>query len=71
MYFLLILYFVNFILLISIFDFRSVPFRIRVQLARRRNDDEDSPHKLYTLVTWVNVPTFKKLGTENVDGTEE
>lgn len=51
--------------------FRSVPFRIRVQLARRRNDDEDSPHKLYTLVTWVNVPTFKKLGTENVDGTEE
>lgn len=53
------------------FVFRSVPFRIRVQLARRRNDDEDSPHKLYTLVTWVNVPTFKKLGTENVDGTEE
>ncbi|XP_050535364.1 60S ribosomal protein L31 [Daktulosphaira vitifoliae] len=50
---------------------RSVPFRIRVQLARRRNDDEDSPHKLYTLVTWVNVPTFKKLGTENVDGSEE
>lgn len=56
---------------IPILFFRSVPFRIRVQLARRRNDDEDSPHKLYTLVTWVNVPTFKKLGTENVDGTEE
>lgn len=46
---------------------RNVPFRVRVQLSRRRNDDEDSIHKLYTLVTHVPVTTFKGLQTENVD----
>ncbi|KAH8418589.1 hypothetical protein KR222_003031 [Zaprionus bogoriensis] len=50
---------------------RSTPFRIRVRLARRRNDDEDSPNKLYTLVTYVPVPTFKNLQTENVDVIED
>merc|ERR1712241_1257652 len=30
---------------------RNVPYRIRVRLARLRNEDEDSPNKLYTLVT--------------------
>ncbi|BET03011.1 Ribosomal protein L31 [Nesidiocoris tenuis] len=48
---------------------RNVPFRVRVRLARRRNDDEDSPHKLYTLVTFVPVATFKNLQTKNVDST--
>lgn len=52
-------------------DFRSVPFRVRVRLSRRRNDDEDSPHKLFTLVTWVPVPTFKELQTENVDASAD
>lgn len=51
--------------------FRHVPFRIRVRLSRRRNDDEDSPHKLYTLVTFVPVASFKKLQTENVDASQE
>ncbi|EEB11110.1 60S ribosomal protein L31 [Polyplax serrata] len=50
---------------------RHVPFRIRVRLSRRRNDDEDSPHKLYTLVTFVPVASFKKLLTENVDASQE
>jgi len=50
---------------------RSVPYRIRVRLARRRNEDEDSPHKLYTLVTFVPVSTFKGLQTENVDSSKE
>ncbi|XP_063237060.1 large ribosomal subunit protein eL31 [Bacillus rossius redtenbacheri] len=50
---------------------RNVPFRIRVRLSRRRNDDEDSPHKLYTLVTYVPVPSFKGLRTENVDTSQE
>lgn len=36
-----------------------VPYRVRVRLARQRNEDEDSPHKLYTLVTFVRVPSFK------------
>ncbi|CAM4747523.1 unnamed protein product [Rotaria magnacalcarata] len=36
-----------------------VPYRVRVRLARQRNEDEDSLHKLYTLVTFVRVPSFK------------
>lgn len=46
---------------------RNVPFRVRVRLSRKRNEDEDSPNKLYTLVTYVNVASFKGLQTENVD----
>merc|ERR1712080_147069 len=34
---------------------RGVPFRMRVRLARLRNEDEDSTQKLYTLVTHVVV----------------
>ncbi|XP_054714740.1 60S ribosomal protein L31 [Uloborus diversus] len=49
---------------------RNVPYRVRVQLSRRRNEDEDSVHKLYTLVTHVPVTTFKGLQTENVDVSE-
>uniref|UniRef100_A0A8C0RKD1 60S ribosomal protein L31 n=1 Tax=Canis lupus familiaris TaxID=9615 RepID=A0A8C0RKD1_CANLF len=45
----------------------NVPYRIRVRLSRKRNEDEDSPNKLYTLVTYVPVTTFKNLQTVNVD----
>jgi hypothetical protein len=38
---------------------RNVPYRVRVRLARKRNDDEDSVHRLYTLVTYVPCTTFK------------
>ena len=38
---------------------RNVPFRIRVRCERKRNEDEDSPHKFYTLVRHVAVDTFK------------
>merc|ERR1712044_30118 len=50
---------------------RNVPFRVRVRLARLRNEDEDSTNKLYTLVTHVNVATFKGLQTENVEATSQ
>jgi len=46
---------------------RHVPFRVRVRLSRKRNEDEDSVHKLYTLVTFVPVLSFKGLQTANVD----
>ncbi|CAO2587374.1 60S ribosomal protein L31 [Lemmus lemmus] len=46
---------------------RNVPYRIRVRLSRKRNEDEDSPIRLYTLVTYVPVTTFKNLQTVNVD----
>lgn len=51
--------------------FRSTPFRVRVRLARRRNDDEDSTHKLYTLVTYVPAESFKGLQTENVESSDD
>merc|ERR1711944_183719 len=46
---------------------KNVPYRVRVRLARKRNEDEDSIHKLYTLVTYVPVTTFKGTQTVNVD----
>ncbi|XP_048213155.1 60S ribosomal protein L31-like [Perognathus longimembris pacificus] len=45
----------------------NVPYRIRVRLSRKRNEDGDSPNKLYTLVTYVPVTTFKNLQSVNVD----
>merc|ERR1712189_96627 len=50
---------------------KNVPFRVRVRLARKRNEDEDSIHKLYTLVTVVEgIESFKGLTTQNVDVDE-
>ncbi|TNN51484.1 60S ribosomal protein L31 [Liparis tanakae] len=46
---------------------RNVPYRMRVRLSRKRNEDEDSPNKLYTLITYVPVTTTKGLQTVNVD----
>uniref|UniRef100_A0A2R8ZUJ7 Large ribosomal subunit protein eL31 n=1 Tax=Pan paniscus TaxID=9597 RepID=A0A2R8ZUJ7_PANPA len=46
---------------------RNVPYCIRVCLSRKRNEDKDSPNKLYPLVTYVPVTTFKNLQTVNVD----
>merc|ERR1712142_4963 len=46
---------------------RSVPFRVRVRLSRRRNENEESTRPFYTLATFVPVTSFKGLGTENVD----
>nr|KAI8757507.1 60S ribosomal protein L31 [Biomphalaria glabrata] len=46
---------------------RHVPHRLRVRLARKRNEDEDSTHRLYTLVTHVPCGDFKGKQTLNVD----
>uniref|UniRef100_A0A8C9GV96 Large ribosomal subunit protein eL31 n=1 Tax=Piliocolobus tephrosceles TaxID=591936 RepID=A0A8C9GV96_9PRIM len=46
---------------------RNVPHQIHVRLSRKRNEDEDSPNKLYTLVIYVPVTTFKNLQTVSVD----
>jgi large subunit ribosomal protein L31e len=42
---------------------RNVPYRVRVRLSRKRNDDEDAKEELYTLVTHVPVSSFKGLQT--------
>merc|ERR1712165_263912 len=49
---------------------RNVPKRARIRLARRHNDDEDSANKLYTLVTYVKVDSFKGLQTIRVESEE-
>ncbi|XP_032761114.1 60S ribosomal protein L31-like [Rattus rattus] len=46
---------------------RNVPYCIRVCLSRKRNEDEDSPNKLYTLVIYMPVTTFKNLQMVNVN----
>ena len=46
---------------------KNVPHRVRVRLARKRNDDEDAKEKLFTLVTHVPVDTFKGLETVTVE----
>nr|XP_035134481.1 60S ribosomal protein L31-like [Callithrix jacchus] len=46
---------------------RNVPYRIRVRLSRKRNEDEESPNKLYILVTYVPFSPFENLQTVNVD----
>ena len=45
---------------------RKVPYYLCVWLSRKHNEDEDSPNKLYTLVTYVPVTTFKNLQAVNV-----
>ncbi|XP_032946051.1 60S ribosomal protein L31-like [Rhinolophus ferrumequinum] len=42
---------------------RNVPYCIQVRLSKKRNEDEDSPNKLHTLVTDLPVTTFKNLQT--------
>lgn len=45
---------------------RNVPYRVRVRLARKRNDDEDAKEPLYTYCTVVAVTSFKGLQTVEV-----
>ena len=45
---------------------RNLPRRVRVRLSRKRNEDEDATEKMYTLVQYVPVDTFKGLLTEAV-----
>jgi len=40
---------------------RNVPFRMRLRLERKRNEDEEAHEKMYTLVSHVQVPTLKRL----------
>mmetsp|Transcript_2417 Transcript_2417/g.7229 ORF Transcript_2417/g.7229 Transcript_2417/m.7229 type:complete len:121 (+) Transcript_2417:114-476(+) len=49
---------------------KNVPFRIRVRLSRRRNDDEDAEEALYTLVTAVPIADrngFRGLTNRTID----
>eukprot|EP01147_Barroeca_monosierra_P000692 gene691-3992_t len=50
---------------------RNVPRRVRVRISRKRNEDEEADNKLYALVTFVDCPSFKTLGTTNVDNIDD
>ncbi|KAL3624600.1 60S ribosomal protein L31 [Castilleja foliolosa] len=51
---------------------RSVPRRVRVRIARKRNEDEDAKEELYSLVTVTEIPEggLKGLGTEVIEDDE-
>ena len=51
---------------------RSVPRRVRVRIARRRNDEEEAKEELYSLVAVTEVPPegLKGLGTKVIDGDD-
>ncbi|RKP11329.1 ribosomal protein L31e-domain-containing protein [Piptocephalis cylindrospora] len=46
---------------------RNVPRRMRLRLARKRNDEEEAKEKLYTYVSYVPVTGFKGLETQVVE----
>lgn len=52
---------------------RSVPRRVRVRIARKRNDEEDAKEEFYSLVTVAEVPAegLKGLGTKVLDEEED
>lgn len=49
---------------------RSVPRRVRVRIARKRNEEEDAKEELYSLVTVVDVYSLKGLTTKIIDETD-
>lgn len=46
---------------------KGVPFRLRVRISRKRNDDKDAKNKLFSLVQVVNVANPKHMETKRVD----
>lgn len=45
---------------------RNVPKRIRLRIERRKNEDEDAKERMYSLVQYLPVESFKGLGIETV-----
>jgi large subunit ribosomal protein L31e len=49
---------------------RNVPYRIRVKMTRKRNDDENAAEKMYTLVEWESSAVdLKGLKTVKAEET--
>jgi Ribosomal protein L31e len=46
---------------------KGVPYRLRVRISRKRNDEEGAKEKLYSYVQAVNVPSAKGLATAVVE----
>merc|ERR1719198_1806872 len=50
---------------------KNVPPRVRVRLARKRNDDEEATEKLYTLCTHIPVERHQYKGLQTVIADEK
>lgn len=46
---------------------KGVPFRLRVRISRKRNDEEGAKEKLYSFVQAVNVKEPKGLQTSVIE----
>jgi large subunit ribosomal protein L31e len=46
---------------------KGVPFRLRVRISRKRNDEEGAKEKLYSFVQAVNVKNPKGLQTSVIE----
>jgi ribosomal protein L31E len=46
---------------------KGVPYRLRVRISRKRNDEEGAKEKLYSYVQAVNVKNPKGLQTSTVE----
>ncbi|EEP80537.1 60S ribosomal protein L31 [Uncinocarpus reesii 1704] len=46
---------------------KGVPFRLRVRISRKRNDEEGAKEKLYSFVQAVNVKDAKGLHTSVIE----
>jgi large subunit ribosomal protein L31e len=46
---------------------RNVPFRVRVRLSRKRNEDENAKEEMYTLVQYVPIDDFRGMRPEKVE----
>lgn len=46
---------------------KGVPYRLRVRISRKRNDEEGAKEKLYSFVEAVNVKSAKGLHTTTVE----
>jgi large subunit ribosomal protein L31e len=46
---------------------KGVPYRLRVRISRKRNDEESAKERLYSYVQAVNVPSAKGLATAVVE----
>jgi large subunit ribosomal protein L31e len=46
---------------------RNVPYRVRVRLSRKRNEDENAKEEMYTLVQYVPIDDFSGMRPEKVE----
>ena len=46
---------------------KGTPYRVRVRLERKRNEEETGGEEMYTLVRYIPVDSFKGLRTNVAD----